>query len=100
MCALSALLAHQDYQAFQASKVIKVSEDHQVEMARMGKWEMLVPEVLQAHLGWMVQRVLKETVVQLGMQEKKENRVTQGCLASQGLLELLVLLDQMGHRDQ
>ncbi|KAI6075098.1 Collagen alpha-1(XXII) chain-like protein [Aix galericulata] len=95
MCALSALLAHQDYQAFQASKVIKVSEDHQVEMAKMGKWEMLVPEVLQAHLGWMVQRVLKETVVQLGMQEKKENRVTQGCLALQGLLELLVLLVKM-----
>lgn len=63
MCALNAHLAHQDCQASQVSKVTKVSEDHQVETARMGKREMLVPEVLQAHLGWMAKRVLKETVV-------------------------------------
>lgn len=38
MCAVNALLAHQDCQASRVSKVIKVSEDHQVEMARMEKW--------------------------------------------------------------
>jgi len=37
MCALNAHLAHQDCQASQVSKVTKVSEDHQVETARMGK---------------------------------------------------------------
>ncbi|KAK2520989.1 Col22a1 [Columba guinea] len=81
-CALSALLAHQDCQASQVSKVIKVSEDHQVETARMGKWEMLVPGVLQAHRGWMAPRATLE------------------CPASLGLLETLAHLDQMGHQDQ
>lgn len=35
---MNALLVRQDCQASQVSKVIKVSEDHRVEMARMGKW--------------------------------------------------------------
>lgn len=35
---MNVLLVHQDCQASQVSKVIKVSEDHQAEMARMGKW--------------------------------------------------------------
>ncbi|XP_010139086.1 PREDICTED: uncharacterized protein LOC104497517 [Buceros rhinoceros silvestris] len=62
MCALNALLAHQDCQASQVSKEIKVSEDHQEETAKMEKWGMLVLEVLQDHLGWMAQSVDKADI--------------------------------------